>query len=409
MLVQIRSPSLPDELSVLRVLTLATLFPDCSRPTFGPFVERQTLGLAAHPDVDLRVVAPIGLPPWPLTKHGRYRGYNDVPLVETWKGVEVYRPRFINIPGTKGRFTAASLARAIEPVLREMRPDFPFDVIDAEFFFPDGPAAVQLGKIFGVPVSIKARGADIHFWGSNPATAGQVLEAGRAADGLLAVAGALKADMVALGMEENRIKVHYTGVDLSLFKAGEREKAKREVAVDGPLVVSVGALIPRKRQQLTMEAVESLPGVTLALIGQGEDQAMLVAHAERLGVSARIRFLGALPHPEIARWLAAADAMCLPSRSEGLANAWVEALACGTPIVTTDVGGARELVDGPDAGHIVAPTVDAVTAALSDLIDNPRSPAMVRATAERFTWEANRDALYAHLMGLTGREILPAE
>jgi teichuronic acid biosynthesis glycosyltransferase TuaC len=222
---------------------------------------------------------------------------------------------------------------------------------------------------------------------------------------LLAVAGALKADMVALGLAEDRIKVHYTGVDLSIFRVGERDEAKRAVGVDGALIVSVGALIPRKRQKLTMEAVASLPGVTLALIGQGEDRAMLEEFAGQLGIKTCVRFLGALPHLEIAGWLAAADAMCLPSRSEGLANAWVEALACGTPIVTTDVGGARELVDGPDAGHIVEPSVDAVAAALSDLIGNPRSPDKVRATAERFTWQANRDALYAHLMGLTGREI----
>jgi hypothetical protein len=73
-------------------------------------------------------------------------------------------------------------------------------VIDASFFFPDGPAAVALGRRFGVPVSIKARGADVHFWGRQPATAAQVLAAGRAADGLLAVSAAMRDDMIALGM-----------------------------------------------------------------------------------------------------------------------------------------------------------------------------------------------------------------
>jgi teichuronic acid biosynthesis glycosyltransferase TuaC len=391
---------------MLRVLTLASLFPDSSRPTFGPFVERQTLGLAAHPKVELRVVAPIGLPPWPLSRHSRYRGFDAVPLVETWKGVEVYRPRFLNLPATNGRFTAAAMARAVTPVLRAVRHDFPFDVIDAEFFFPDGPAAVKLGEMFDVPVSIKARGADIHFWGHNPATSAQVVAAGWAATGLLSVAGALKADMVALGMPEDRIKVHYTGVDLSIFRAGERLAAKAAVGVSGPLVVSVGALIPRKRQALTIESVARLDGVTLALIGKGEDLQMLKDLAERLGMTDRVRFLGVLPHRDIAMWLAAADAMCLPSKSEGLANAWVEALACGTPIAITDVGGARELLDRPEAGYLVEPTVESVAEALADLIKNPRAPSSVRATAERFTWEANRDALYTHLASLTDPESL---
>ena len=393
---------------MLRVLTLASLFPDQTRPTFGPFVERQTLGLAAHPDVELRVVSPVGLPPWPLSLHPRYRALNSLPLVEQWKGTTVYRPRFIHIPGTSGRFDAGAMARAVAPLLRKIRAEFAFDVIDAEFFFPDGPAAVQLGKMFGVPVSIKARGADIQFWGVQPATRGQVLGAAQRVDGLLAVAGALKGDMVALGMEADKIRVHYTGVDLSLFKAGERAEAKGELGVDGPLVLSVGALIPRKRQSLTMEAVATLDGVTLALIGKGEDAETLGALAEKLGISDRVKILGALPHAEIARWLAAADVMCLPSKSEGLANAWVEALACGTPVVTTDVGGARELMDRADAGHIVAPEVETLAAAMDDLISHPRDPLAVRAVAERFTWEANTDALYDHLAGLVSSIVLRA-
>ena len=382
---------------MLRVLTLASLFPDETRPSFGPFVERQTLGLANHPDVELRVVAPIGLPPWPLSLHPRYKALAALPVEEIWKSVIVYRPRFFHLPGTSGRFDGAAMARAVAPWLRRIRTDFPFDVIDAEFFFPDGPAAVQLAETFKVPVSIKARGADIQFWGCQPATRGQVLNAAKRADGLLCVAKALKADMVALGMDADAIRVHYTGVDLSLFKAGLRAEAKAELGVNGPLIVSVGALIPRKRQALTMKAVATLNGVSLVLIGKGEDGNRLRALATTLGIAERVQFLGALPQAQIARWLAAADVMCLPSKSEGLANAWVEALACGTPVVTTDVGGARELMDRAEAGHIVAPEVETVAAAMDDLMCRPRDPFAVRATAERFTWDANCEALYAHL------------
>ncbi len=104
-------------------------------------------------------------------------------------------------------------------MLRRLRRSaFAFDVIDAEFFFPDGPAAVRLGRALGVPVSIKARGADIHHWGRQRFTARQVRDAGLAADGMLAVSAALKADMVALGLPAAHIRVHYTGVDLDRFR-----------------------------------------------------------------------------------------------------------------------------------------------------------------------------------------------
>jgi teichuronic acid biosynthesis glycosyltransferase TuaC len=385
---------------MLRVLTLSTLFPDTSQPTLGPFVERQTLGLAAHPDVDLKLFAPIGLPPWPLNRAAHYAARAALPEREAWKGLDVHRPRFLHLPGTGGRFDAGAMARALLPQLRTRRQNFAFDVIDAQFFFPDGPAAVALGKAIGVPVSIKARGSDIHYWGAQPATKGQILEAGLAADGLLAVSGALRADMIALGMQGQQVRVHYTGVDLDRFVPLDRSAEKTSLGISGPLIACVGTLTTRKGQNLLLEALPSLPDATLVLIGKGPDRAHFETQAVALGVSHRVRFTGAIPHSEIARWLGAADVMALPSASEGLANVWVEALACGTPIVITDVGGAREVVDRAEAGHLVAADPAAIAQAINDLIDHPRSQASVRLSAERFTWAANSEALYLHLKGL---------
>lgn len=386
---------------MLRVLTLSTLFPDSSRPRFGPFVERQTLELAAHPDVDLRVMAPIGLPPWPIARLGNYPSLSALPEREAWKGLDVFRPRFLHLPALGGRFDPGMMTKRLLPRLRELRDEFPFDVIDAQFFFPDGPAAVALGKALDVPVSIKARGSDIHYWGERSASRGQILSAGKAADGMLAVSSALKADMVAMGMPGERIRVHYTGVDLALFKPLDRAKARSALGVAGPLIVSVGTLSMRKGQGLLIDALPDLPGAALVLIGSGPDRKGYERQAIELGVADRVRFTGSIGHDEIAHWLGAADAMALPSVSEGLANVWVEALACGTPIVVTDVGGAREVVSTTDAGHLVAANTKAITQAIRDLLDHPRDPMAVRKHAERFTWDANASALYAHLASLT--------
>jgi teichuronic acid biosynthesis glycosyltransferase TuaC len=382
---------------MLRVLTLSTLFPDASRPNFGVFVERQTLGLAAHPDVALRVMAPIGLPPVPLTRHPHYRALAALPTRETWKGLELHRPRFLALPATGGRWHAPLLGRALRPVLDRLRDEAPFDVIDASFFFPDGPAAVALGRRYGVPVSIKARGADIHHWGRARATAGQVLAAGRAADGLLAVSAAMRADMAALGLPAERIRVHRTGVDLDRFVPG-RVAAKAALGVEGPLVVALGALIPRKGHAVAIDAVARLPGVQLWIAGEGPERAALERQAAGLGQ--RVRLLGAVPHGELPRFLAAADAMVLASASEGLANAWVEALACGTPIVVTDAGGAREVVTDAAYGRVVPRDPAAFAAALADLLARPPAPEAVRAGAERFTWAENTWGLFEHLSGL---------
>lgn len=384
---------------MLRVLTLSTLFPDATRPTFGPFVERQTLGLAAHPDVELRVMAPVGIPPLGRF-HPRYAGLAQLPDVETWKGLAVYRTPFGHIPGVGGGWDARALARALRRPLKGIHAQFPFDVIDAQFFWPDGPAAVALGRELGVPVSVKARGADIHYWGSNPATAAQVIAAGQAADGMLAVSAAMKADMVALGMPEDRIAVHYTGIDRQMFAVRDRSAAKAALAIRGPLIVSVGALIERKGQGSVIDALPALSDATLVLIGRGEDEAALKAKTVALGVADRVRFMGSLPPAVVADWLAAADVMVLPSASEGLANAWVEALASGTPVVTCDVGGARELFDRPEAGKLVERHAGQIASAIGAILAAPPSRAAVAATVDRFSWETNTAALHAHLSRL---------
>ena len=388
---------------MLRVLTLSSLFPDASRPNFGVFVERQTLGLAALADTEVRVVAPVGLPPWPLSRLGRHRALAGLPMRETWKGLDVARPRFLAVPATRGRFHAASLTRALVPVVDAIRRDVAFDVIDASFFFPDGPAAVALGRRYGVPVSIKARGADVHHWGTAPATRAQVIAAGCAADGLLAVSAAMRADMVALGLPGDVIRVHYTGVDLHRFAPGDRTALKAALGVAGPLVVSLGALIPRKGHDVVVEAIKRVPGVTLLIAGEGSERARLTALAERIGIADRVRLMGSVPHAELPRLLAAADVMALASSSEGLANAWVESLACGTPVVVTDAGGARELVTGRNAGRVVERNPAAFAAAIGELLADPPDQADVRAAAARFTWEANAAALREHLARLVAR------
>ena len=379
-----------------RVLSLATLYPNAHRPRFGTFVARQMEALAARGDWDVTVINPIGVPP---VRMARYRPLAAAAVSGTEGGVAVHRPRFTLIPAVGGPFNPAMIVRAALPLAQRLHSAEPFDLVDAQFFYPDGPAAAQIAAELGLPLSIKARGADISLWGNKPYARRRMVAAAQQSAGMLAVSKALADDMSDIGLPRDKITIHYTGLDRELFHPLARDNARARLAhehgvpADGELLASVGALIARKGQQYVIRALGQLPGMRLALVGTGEDRAALHELAHATGVGDRVHFLGSLDHAALPVVLSAARAMVLPSASEGLANAWVEALACGTPLVITDAGGARELMLAPEAGQIVARQADAIATGIRAVLadDHPRE--RVTACVEQFSWTANAAAL----------------
>ena len=384
----------------LRVLSIATLFPDAARPNFGLFVEKSLRALAAQPGIELTIVAPVGLPPFPLSLHKRYSTLRNLPRIESWNGLTVLRPRFTLIPRIGARFNPAKVAGAVLSAVGNRS----FDVVDAQFFYPDGPAAMRVADTLDLPFSVKARGADIGHFGHDPATRLQVIEAGGNAAGLLAVSEAMRGDMADIGIDPAKIAIHYTGIDTARFHPGDRAAARATLGMgDAPAILTVGALIPRKGQALVIEALPALPDVHYWLAGAGEEEGRYRALAQTLGVGLRVHFMGPVANADLPRLYRAADVVVMPSASEGLANAWVEALACGTPLVISDAGGAAELVTSPVAGRIVERTPGAIAKAAQAILATPPSPADVAASlGGRFDWDRNGCELAAHLRRCAG-------
>ncbi|WP_420383252.1 glycosyltransferase [Novosphingobium sp.] len=387
----------------MRLLSLATLYPAPSRPGFGRFVQTQLETLARQENWDVTVINPIGLPPLPqILCPAKYAPLRMIPAVETG-AVTVHHPRFALIPGVSGRFNPSLIVRAVLPLARRLHTAQPFDMVDAQFFYPDGPAAAHIARALNLPLAIKARGGDILHWGTVPAAREQMLTAGAQARVLLTVSQALGRDMIAMGLPAERIRVHYTGLDHTRFYPRPRDEARAILAErlpalalppDARLVVCVGNLIAIKGQALAIAAMSRLPGdVVLVLAGGGPDEAALRRQVETAGLGARVRFAGALGHDDLPLLLTAAEAMVLPSEREGLANAWIEALASGTPIVISDVGGAREVVSDPRTGCAVDRNPDAIAEALRAVLDANVPQAEVAAAAARFSWDANANEL----------------
>jgi glycosyltransferase involved in cell wall biosynthesis len=210
------------------------------------------------------------------------------------------------------------------------------------------------------------------------------------ADGLISVSAALGQRLVQLGADPGKVNVLRNGIDTTLFhpQPGDAVRAELGLAAEVPLLLSVGHLVERKRNHLTLDALALLPEVHFALIGDGPARARLQARAERLGIAGRVHFLGQRAHGDLPRYYSAANALVLASAREGWANVLLEAMACGTPVIASDIPGTPEVVQSRAAGLIVRQNSAAgIAEAVLDLFAKPPARSATRRYAERFGWD----------------------
>jgi glycosyltransferase involved in cell wall biosynthesis len=142
-----------------------------------------------------------------------------------------------------------------------------------------------------------------------------------------------------------------------------RDELRGDLGLDGRLLAFAGRLGPQKSLDVALEAVAAVPGVTLAIAGDGPDRTALEQRARELGLGGRARFLGSVPRDGVLRLFRAADAALLSSSWENFPHTVVEALAVGTPVVSTAVGGVPEVVTDGENGLLVPPGDPAALAA----------------------------------------------
>jgi glycosyltransferase involved in cell wall biosynthesis len=204
------------------------------------------------------------------------------------------------------------------------------------------------------------------------------------------------------------------GVDIELFKADhdarEAVRARFNIAPDMTVALFVGALDRAhhyRRVDLLLEAAKSLPNLTLMLVGDGDTRADYEALAGSLGISERVRFVGKVPHPELPGFYNAADIVVLPSElQESFGMVLIEGMACGKPVVASNIPGVRSIVrDGVDGVIIEPGSADALAAGIQRLLasDHQAMGAAGRAKVEsKYSWPSIITALeqlYADVVG----------
>ncbi len=212
------------------------------------------------------------------------------------------------------------------------------------------------------------------------------------------------------GADPSRIRIVAPGVDHAFFGPGDRRQARRALALPpaGPLLLFVGRIQPLKGVGVAVRALAALaddhPDARLVVVGGpsgpegGSEVERLVALVAELGLTERVVFVPPRPHELLSTYYRAADVCLVPSRSESFGLVALEAAACGTPVVASDVGGLRSLVDHGRTGYLVEdPTPDAFAAWVRQILAEPLlaerlgTGAVLR--ARRYTW-----ARAAHLL-----------
>jgi glycosyltransferase involved in cell wall biosynthesis len=376
----------------MKILTFSSLYPNAEMPSHGVFVENRLRHLVANGQVEARVVAPVAWFPSSQPRFGRFARLARVPLHEVRSGISVAHPRYLTIPRLGMLTSPLAMALGARRTIAKIIDDgFDFDAIDAHYFYPDGVAAALLAKWFDRPLVVTARGSDITQFAADFAVPRRMIRwaAGRA-QAIVTVCAALKSDLVSMGADDAKTRVLRNGVDLAGFVPRDRLAMREQLGLsaDARVLASVGHLIPRKGHELVIQALASLPDTTLLIVGSGPEELALKALATRLGLEGRVRFLGQLAHHALPAVYSASDVLVLASSNEGWANVLLEAMACGTPVVATDVGGSREVVETPEAGLIVARRdVATIAAGVRQLLAHLPDRDATRRYAERFSWD----------------------
>jgi glycosyltransferase involved in cell wall biosynthesis len=381
----------------MSIIFVSNLYPHSKEPMRALYNQRhfQALRDLGH---EVEVIAPL---PWFPGKRGL------PPRVESMEGITVRHPRYFYTPGFAIHHHWRFYRLAVRGLLQRCIAcsEEPVHVV-LGFVYPDAVAMASVCEALAVPYSVLVLGSDFRVRRQQAKFKSLILECLLRAPNVFCPGSELRRDMIAAGLSEDRVHAFNNGVQSQIFYYQELADH-----TPGSEILFVGNLVDVKAPTRLLKAfAQALPdldsSMRLSMIGAGPLRASLILLAEQLGIADRVDWLGRLAPDRVAVHMRAALGLCLCSRSEGMPNVVIEALACGCPVVATAVGEVPHLIETGINGFVVevneheeAEIVIALAQALRQLHQVKFDRAAIAAKMSGFTWEAAAEVL-AHVIAL---------
>ena len=246
------------------------------------------------------------------------------------------------------------------------------DIIHGHYLFPAGAAAVEVGNKHNIKTYVTAHGSDMfELYKSKPFMRPTIKKVLKNADGIFAVSKALRQEIIATGVSgiAEKTKLSWNSVDITKFSLKDDDSFKKEFGLfDKPIVLFVGNLIKRKNVGALLEAKKiAKSDYYLVIVGDGPLSKKLRKKVEDENISDVI-FTGS--RTDVENIIPNCDFLVLPSFSESFGLVLIEALACGKPVIGSDVGGISEIIND-DVGLLVNPNdVSSISNSIDKLVDD---------------------------------------
>lgn len=385
-----------------RLLFISNLFP--ARESAYNGLDNAVLLHHLKENFDIRVICPKPvLPPWKKLELNPRE--EDI-------GLSPYYVPVAYIPKIGSRWNDRLMRHGLRSDFEKLIADWKPDSILCSWLFPDACAVAQLARENGIPCDLITQGSDTHQYLQNPIRRQRILEAIRCCRHVICRSGDLGKRLEAAGAEKQQLHTIYNGIDPETFHVIgiQKDKLRQKLGLleNASTLLFVGNLLPVKNPLFLLDAFAKLrstshPDSHLVMIGKGPMREAILKKASSLGILEALSLPGACNSDQVADYMNAADAFCLCSHNEGLPNVILESLACGLPVISSDVGGIGEVLNSPEYGSLVqaneASSLSNYVKALQDRLDSPHQREVIEKYGKQFTWQKSAGRYQELILG----------